>query len=103
MFGRLFRNPAKFAQVPQEDDGETLLPSSSTASFTLQPFSPDRYSQDVWIAAKTTLICTILYTFVGLWIGLSLKAGHFVVDKDEFCLRHISHYCKWRCLECRGI
>jgi hypothetical protein len=30
-----------------------------------------------------------------LWLAFSLRNAAFVPDADDFCMHHVSRYCKW--------
>lgn len=93
MFACLFRKP-KFAPVPQTDN-ETLLPSSSsTSSLPLEKANDDRKTGDLRVAVNTFVLSTAVYITVGVWIALSARSGTFVWDADDFCINHVSQYCK---------
>lgn len=98
MFSNLFRSRPKHIPLPQHDaerlDSDTLLPPPAASSMALKKTALDRSSRDVQVAAKTLVLCTIVYLGAALWIGYSFKKTTFVADADEFCLHHVSLYCE---------
>lgn len=99
MFAALFRTRAKHKRLPQHEaeslDSDILLPSSSSStSLTIKPIAFDRSSRDLQVAVRTLLLCTIVYVGATLWIAWSVHQTEFVADPDEFCLHHVSLYCK---------
>ena len=96
MFASLFRKVPKHARLPQSDteslDNETLLPASSSTSLTLKP-SP-RPNFEYQVALKTLIVCSVVYLSAGFWIAHSVRKAKFVTDADEFCIHHVSQYCR---------
>jgi len=94
MFARLFRK-----KMVTDEDSETLLPSSPSASAAVPTARPrqSRRSRDHQIAIRTLLICTAVYVTASVGIALSIQNIQnetFVENADSFCLGHISQYCK---------
>jgi hypothetical protein len=101
MFANLFQSRLKHkhTRLPQRDsesvDNETLLPSDPlTASLPLKTIALDRSSRDIRIAVKTLLLSTIVYLGVGLWLAYGIRNAAVVTDADDFCIHHVSRYCK---------
>ena len=99
MFGFL-RPRQRHTRLLQADsetlDSDTLLASSSSSTLdTLKPDHPDRTNRDVRVALKTLALCSLVYVGAAVCVALSVRKTIFVVDADEFCLHHVSRYCKW--------
>ena len=101
MFASLFQSRLKHThtRVPQRDseslDSDTLLPSDpSTASLSLKARALDRSSRDIRVAVKTLLLSTAVYLGVGLWLAYGVRNSAVVADVDDFCMHHVSRYCK---------
>lgn len=93
MFARFFRT-SKLVRVPEQDeDGESLLPSSS-GSLLLRNVKEDRKTRDMQIALRTIVFSTAIYVTIGVWIGLSVGTQNMMFNADEFCINHASRYCK---------
>jgi hypothetical protein len=106
MFANLFRSrdKHKHTRLPQSDseglDSDTLLcPSPSRASLPLKASAPDPSIRDIKIAVRTLVLCTIVYVGAGLWFASSFRHAAFVSDADDFCLQHVSRYCKSLCVD----
>lgn len=102
MFANLLPNRIKHkhTRLPQRDseshDSDTLLPSDPSApSLPLKTSALDRSSRDIRVAVKTLVLCSIIYLGAGLWLGLSVRNAAFVPDADDFCMHHVSRYCKF--------
>lgn len=91
MFSRLRRQ--KFARVLTKDEDSENLLSSSSSSIQFKTDEPKSES-NVRVAVKTTILCTIVYFTVGLWMAFSVRNERFVSNVDEFCINHISLYCE---------
>ena len=100
MFARLFRRTIKRNRLSQSDneslDDETLLPSSSTTSLMLKPILPP-LNFEYQVVLKTLMVCSVVYLSVGVWIAHTVRRAEFVTDADEFCIHHVSQYCKTSC------
>lgn len=98
MFARLFRKAPKHSRLPQSDtenlDNETLLPSSLSTSLSPLKAIPLHSRAEYRVALKSFILCTVVYLSVGVWIAFSVRRAVFVTDADEFCIGHVSQYCK---------
>jgi hypothetical protein len=94
----IFRTPQTHAALPQRDsesDSDTLLPaSSSSTSLGLKPTIYGHPSRDVRLAVRTLILCTIVYVGGAIWIAWSVNKSNFVSNPDDFCIHHVSKYCK---------
>jgi hypothetical protein len=105
MFANFFRTQPKHkhARLPQRDseslDSDTLLPSEQSGPKLLETRTPERSSHDIRIAVKTLVLSTVVYFGAGLWLVLSIQNATIVSNTDEFCMHHVSRYCKlfWSC------
>ena len=101
MFSNLFRSQpkhkhARLAKRNSESlDSDTLLPSQpSTESLPLKAKVLEQSSRDAKIAVRTLILSSIVYLGVGLWLASSVRRTTVVADADDFCLHHVSRYCK---------
>jgi hypothetical protein len=101
MFNNLFRSQPKHkhARLAQRDseslDSDTLLQSQpSTESLPTKARVLDQSSRDIKIAVRTLILSSIIYLGVGLWLTSSIRNTTVVADADDFCLHHVSRYCK---------
>ena len=95
-----FRVRHEHIRLPQREseshDSDTLLPaSSSSTSLTLKPILSSHSSRDVQVAMRTLILCTIVYVGAATWIAFSTNKITLLANADDFCIHHISRYCKW--------
>lgn len=97
----IFRARHEHTRLPwrqaESHDSDTLLPtSSSSTSLTLKPIVSSHSSRDVQVAVRTLILCTIVYVGAATWIALSTNKITLLANADDFCIHHISRYCKWK-------
>lgn len=92
----LFRRRASDARLSQNEleslDSEALMPVPSSTLRTPKP--SHRPNLELQVALRTLLICSVVYLSVGFWIAHSIRKAEFVSDADEFCMHHVSQYCR---------
>jgi hypothetical protein len=88
-------------QQKESEDHEALLPSASDSD--LPGGSPRRAYDEraTTIAVRTALLCTAAYLGITIWFGFILNGTHFVADADDFCVNHVSEYCRLWCRKWR--
>lgn len=91
------RSRAEHSRLSRRDSethySDTLLPSSSSSSLTLKAAVLKHSSRDVQVAVWTLVMCTIVYIGAAIWIAFNMGTS-FVADADDFCIHHVSQYCK---------
>jgi hypothetical protein len=110
MFASFFRTQPKHehARLTQQDsdnlDSDTLLPSEQSVPKLLETRALERSSRDIRIAVKTLVLSTVVYFGAGLWLVLGIQNATIVSNADDFCMHHVSRYCKLSrsCAECHG-
>lgn len=89
------RKPRQAQQLHSEDeslDSETLLSVSMPTPATSKQLRGPSF--ELQVALKTLITCSIVYLSVGLWIVHSIRKTQHVSDADEFCMHHVSQYCR---------
>lgn len=94
IFNRQPKHECLHRRDSESQDSDSLLPGSSSASPPLKPSALYRPSGDSRVAVRVHVLCTIVYVGATLWMAFHVNRTTSAVNADEFCIHHISQYCK---------
>lgn len=94
IFNRQPKHDCLHRRDSESQDSDSLLPIPSSGSPPLKPSPLYRPSRDTWVAVRVHVLCTIVYAGATLWIAFHVNRTTSIVNADEFCIHHISQYCK---------
>lgn len=93
---KIFSNRFNYPRMPRDSESQDTLLPASPASLPIKHNASDRSRHDVRIAARTHVLCTIAYLCATLWMTFRISGTTPVADADEFCIHHVSEFCKCR-------